>query len=132
MVEKNSLENSFYKQIFYFLEFRELLELFERTSSLVAKIELDEQIHETENILIKLKQQFMMIFNEKINAFNEEKIKNFELLRPTFGQPARKNDLQVIDKREQIRQDSVQKMINELQSNTIVNNSFFTNPLKVK
>ena len=110
--------------MFFVLEFRDLLELFERTSSLMAKIELDEQILQAKNLLMELKQQFITIFKKKMNEFNEEEIKNFELLRPTFGQPARKNDLEVIDKREKIRQDNIQKLINQLRSNTIVNNYF--------
>ncbi|UJR28315.1 hypothetical protein I4U23_009559 [Adineta vaga] len=59
-------------------EFRNILELFERTSSLMAKIELDEQIHEGEKSLFEFKQQFDMKFNEKLNH-NREKIREEDL-----------------------------------------------------
>jgi len=61
-----------------------------------------------------------MILNKKLNESNNEKNKNFESLRPTFGDPAKKNHLQIIDNREKLRQDDLQKFIDRLRSNTIV------------
>ena len=104
------------------IEFRTTLELFERTSSLMAKIELDEQIIQGEKILQEFKQQFDSIFNKKLHEFNDEKQQIFELLRPTFGHPAKKSDLQILDNREKIREDEAEKVINELRFNTIVKN----------
>jgi hypothetical protein len=101
-----------------------MLELVERTSSLMAKIELDEQIQQAEKILNEIKQQFDTIIEKKLNEDNEEKIKNFEQLRPTFGHPARKNDLLEIDNREKIRQNELQQIITQLRTNTIVKKYF--------
>jgi hypothetical protein len=61
-----------------------------------------------------------MILNKNLNESNNEKDKNFELLRPTFGHPTKKNHLQTIDNREKLRQDDLQKIIDQLRSNTIV------------
>ncbi len=98
-----------------------MLELVERTSSLMAKLELDEQIQQAEKILNEIKQQFDEIIEKKLNEDNEEKMKNFDQLRPTLGHPARKNDLEEIDNREKIRQTELQQIITQLRSNTIVN-----------
>jgi len=107
------------------LEFRDMLELVERTSSLMAKLELDEQIQQAEKVLNEIKQQFDEIIEKKLNEDNEEKMKNFDQLRPTLGHPARKNDLEEIDNREKIRQTELQQVITQLRSNTIVNKHFF-------
>jgi hypothetical protein len=88
----------------------------------MAKIELDEQIIQGEKLLLEYKQQFDTIFHKKLNESNNEKQQIFELLRPTFGHPAKKPDLQLLDNREKIRQDEVEKTINQLRSNTIVKN----------
>jgi len=97
-----------------------MLELVERTSSLMAKLELDEQIQQAEKVLNEIKQQFDEIIEKKLNEDNEEKMKNFDQLRPTLGHPARKNDLEEIDNREKIRQTELQQIITQLRSNTIV------------
>jgi type IV secretory pathway VirB4 component len=98
-----------------------MLELVERTSSLMAKLELNEQIEQAEKILNDFKQQFDETINKILNEDNEEKLKHFEQLRPTFGHPARKNDLQEIDNQEKLRQNQLQQTITQLRSNTIVN-----------
>ncbi|CAF3644133.1 unnamed protein product [Rotaria sordida] len=100
-------------------EFREMLESVERTSSLMAKIELDEQIEQAEKVLQDIKQQFDRILDKKLNETNEEKSKNFEQLRPTLGHPSRKNELEDINNQEKLRQDEFQKMIIQFRSNTI-------------
>lgn len=102
------------------LEFRDMLELVERTSSLMAKLELDEQIDQAVKNLNELKEQFDSTIETKLNEDNEEKSKNFDQLRPTLGHPARKTDLQEIDKREKIRQNDLQQTITQFRSNTIV------------
>jgi hypothetical protein len=86
----------------------------------MAKIELDELMIQAEKILLEFRQQFNMILNKKLNESNNEKEKNFELLRPTLGHPTKKNYLQTIDNREKERQDDIQKIIDQLRSNTIV------------
>jgi hypothetical protein len=103
------------------LEFRDILELVERTSSLMAKLELDEQVQQAEKVLLDIKQQFDSTIDNKLTEDNEEKNKSFEQLRPTFGHPSRKTDLQEIDNREKIRQDELQQIVNQLRTNTIVN-----------
>src|SRR5438874_1775247 len=102
-----------------------MLELIERTSSLMAKLELNDQIQQAEKVLNDIKQQFDTIIDKKLNEDNEEKSKNFEQLRPTFGHPSRKNDLQEIDNKEKIRQNEFQQMITQLRSNTIVTKKIF-------
>ncbi|CAF0808765.1 unnamed protein product [Rotaria sordida] len=102
-------------------EFRNVLELFERTSTLMAKIEFNEQLFQAEEILFNCKQQFDMTLNKELNESNNEKQINFQQLRPTFGDPAKKNHLQTIDNQEKLRQDNVQKICNELRANTIKN-----------
>jgi hypothetical protein len=101
-----------------------MLELVERTSSLMAKLELDEQLQQAEKTLNDIKQQFDSTVEKKLNEDNEEKTKNFEQLRPTLGHPARKNELQDIDNREKIRQTELQQIITQLRTNTIVNKYF--------
>ena len=110
--------------LFLFIEFREMLELVERTSSLMAKLELDEQLQQAEKTLNDIKQQFDLTVEKKLNEDNEEKTKNFDQLRPTLGHPARKNELQDIDNREKIRQTELQQIITQLRTNTIVNKYF--------
>ncbi|CAF4692579.1 unnamed protein product [Rotaria sp. Silwood1] len=100
-------------------EFREMLESIERTSSLMAKLELDEQIQQAEKVLNDIKQQFDETLNTKLNESNEEKLKNFEQLRPTLGHPSRKHDLEDINNREKKRQEELQKTIIQFRSNTI-------------
>ncbi|CAF2574698.1 unnamed protein product [Rotaria sp. Silwood2] len=100
-------------------EFREMLELVERTSSLMAKLELDEQIQQAEKVLNDIKQQFDATLDKKLDESNEEKSNNFEQLRPTLGHPSRKNDLEDINNREKLRQDELQKNITQFRSNTI-------------
>ncbi|CAF4534188.1 unnamed protein product [Rotaria sp. Silwood1] len=102
-------------------EFRNALELFERTSTLMAKIEFNEQLFQAEKILFDSKQQFDIALNKQLNESNNEKQINFQQLRPTFGYPAKKNYLQTIDNQEKLRQDNTQKICNELRSNTIEN-----------
>jgi hypothetical protein len=108
------------KKMLLFIEFRDMLELFERTSSLMSKAELNEQIQHSEKLLNEIKQEFDRIFNEKLNETNEEKSKNFDQLRPTLGHPARKNDLQEIDNRERKRQNELQQLVVQLRLKTIV------------
>ncbi len=97
-----------------------MLELVERTSSLMTKLELDEQIQQAEKVLNDIKQQFDTTVEKKLNEDDEEKSKNFEQLRPTLGHPARKTDLQEIDKREKLRQNELQQAMTQLRTNTIV------------
>lgn len=106
------------------LEFRAILESFERISSLLAKIEFDEQLAEGEKTLFELKQQFSQALQEKLTESNEEKETNFEALRPNFGHPSKKNYLQTIDDREKQRQEELEKSIAELRSNTTVHEYF--------
>ncbi|CAF1026509.1 unnamed protein product [Adineta ricciae] len=100
-------------------EFREMLELFERTSSLLAKLELDEQTKQAENVLIGIKHKFDIICDENCQQSEKDKAKNFEQLRPTLGHPARKNELQEIDSHEKQRQNELQQLISDLRSKTI-------------
>jgi hypothetical protein len=101
-----------------------MLESVERTSSSMAKLELNEQIQQAEKVLNEFKQQFDETINKKLNEDNEEKTKHFDQLRPTFGHPARKNDLQEIDRQEKLRQNELQQTMTQLRSNTIVKNIF--------
>jgi DNA polymerase III delta prime subunit len=103
-----------------FLEFREMLESVERTSSSMAKLELDEQIQQAEQVLNQFKKQFDETIDKKLTEDNEEKTKHFDQLRPTFGHPARKNDLQEIDRQEKQRQNELQQTMAQLRTNTIV------------
>ncbi|CAF0926257.1 unnamed protein product [Adineta steineri] len=100
-------------------EFRDMLELFERTSSLLAKAELNERTQQAEKVLNELKQQFDTILNGKFDDSTTEKSKNYDQLRPTLGHPARKNDLLEIDNREKIRQNELQQLVTELRLTTI-------------
>jgi len=102
------------------LEFREMLESVERTSSSMAKLELDEQIREAERVLSEFKQRFDETVENKLKEDTEDKTKNFDRLRPTFGHPARKTQLEEIDQQEKQRQAELQQTINELRTNTIV------------
>ena len=115
------------------LEFRTILESFERISSQLAKIEFNEQLAEGERVLFQLKQQFSQALQKKLIESNEEKETNFEALRPNFGHPSKKNYLQTIDDREKQRQEGLQKNITELRSNTTVREYFHStkNPLLV-
>jgi len=90
----------------------------------MAKLELNEQIQQAEKVLNEFKQQFDETINKKLNEDNEEKTKHFDQLRPTFGHPARKNDLQEIDRQEKLRQNELQQTMTQLRSNTIVKNIF--------
>ena len=103
-----------------FLEFREKLELVERTSPLMAKLEFDEQVEQAEKVLIELKQQFDKTLDEKLKDANQTKADNFEQLRPVLGHPSRKTELQELDQREKQRQDAIKETINQLRSNTMV------------
>ncbi|CAF1416429.1 unnamed protein product [Adineta steineri] len=100
-------------------EFRNILEVFERASSSMAKMELDEQIIQGEKILFELKQQFDTTFNQNLNESTDEKQKYFELLRPAIGLPAKRSDLETLDNQEKIREDTLEKFINQLRTNTI-------------
>lgn len=102
------------------LEFREMLELVERTSSAMAKLELDDQVEQAEKVLNDLKGQFEEIINRKLTEDNEETTRHFDQLRPTLGHPARKTDLEEIDKQEKQRQNELQQTITQLRSTTIV------------
>lgn len=104
-----------------FLEFRNMLELFERVSSLMVKIEFNEQTIEAEKLLLNFQQEFHQNIAKKLNESNTRKEINFQQLRPTFGDPAKKDHLLKIDNQEKLRQSDIEKIINELKSNTIVN-----------
>lgn len=97
-----------------------MLELVERTSSAMAKLELTDQVEQAEKLLNDLKKQFEDIIERKLTEDNEEKSKHFDQLRPTFGHPARKNDLQEIDTQEKQRQTDLEQTITQLRSSTIV------------
>ncbi len=90
----------------------------------MARIELNEQMIQADNILLEFQEQFHTLLNKKLNESNEKKQKNFELLRPTFANPEKKHDLQIINDQEKLRQDNIQKFLNQLRSNTIVKNYF--------
>ena len=62
-----------------------------------------------------------MLLDKTLNESDNEKQKNFQLLRPTFGHPTKTNDLEKIDNQEKQRQDNIQNVIDQLRSNTIVN-----------
>ena len=125
---ENSINGPYQRSFFVFfsslnfllIEFRTMLELVEHTSSLMAKLELDEQLQQAEKVLNEIKQQFDATLNKTLNQADEEKEKNFEQLRPTFGHPARKNDLQNLDSREKKRQDEFQQTITQYRLNIIV------------
>ncbi|CAF5109823.1 unnamed protein product, partial [Rotaria magnacalcarata] len=102
-------------------EFRFMLELFERTSSLMPKIEFNEQTFQSEKVLIEFKQQFDTIIDKELNQSNCEKQTNLQQLRPTYGAPAKKSFLQAIDNQEKLRQENIQKLISQLRSTTIQN-----------
>lgn len=106
-----------------------MLESVERTSSLMAKLELDEQVQQAEKVLNDIKQQFDKTLEKIFNEADEEKKKNFEQLRPTLGQPARKHELEEIDNREKARQNEIQKMMTQFRSNTIVSSIYNKNNL---
>ena len=106
--------------VILFLEFREKLELVERTSPLMAKLEFDEQVEQAEKVLTELKQQFDKTLDEKLKDANQTKADNFEQLRPVLGHPSRKNELQELDQREKQRQETIKETINQLRSNTMV------------
>ena len=89
----------------------------------MAKIELDEELRDGEKVLLELKKQFHTILRENLNGSNNEKEKNYGLLRPTFGQPARKDHLQVIDNREKHRQENITQVLEQLRSGTMVDKS---------
>lgn len=108
------------------LEFREMLELVERTSSAMAKLELDDQVEQAEKVLNDLQKQFEEFIERKLTEDDEAKSKQFDQLRPTFGHPARKNDLQEIDQQEKQRQTELQQTITQLRSTTIVRKKSFT------
>jgi predicted DNA-binding antitoxin AbrB/MazE fold protein len=91
----------------------------------MAKIELDEQMREGEKVLFELKQQFNMILKENLSESNNVKEKNYDLLRPTFGHPTKKNHLQIIDNQEKQRQEDIHKILEQLRSDTMVNKSRF-------
>ena len=101
-----------------------MLELFERTSSLLAKLELDEQTKQAENVLIGIKRKFDITCDENCQQSEKDKAKNFEQLRPTLGHPARKNELQEIDNHEKQRENELQQLISDLRSKTIVSALF--------
>lgn len=120
----NGLKSFFFfyptEYISFSIEFRDLLESFESTSSLISKIELDELMIEGEELVFKYQQDFNLILDKELNKTNYEKEKNFQLLRPTFGHPGKKNHLQTIDNQEKTRQDNIQKTIDQFRINTVV------------
>ena len=101
-------------------EFRDILEFFERVSSSIGKIELQELMLDAEKNLTERKRQFDIDLNETLDQSNDEKTRNYEHLRPTFGQPARKHDLEQIDAREKRRQEDISKKIHNLRTDAIV------------
>ena len=107
------------------LEFRSVLELFERATSLMAKIELDEHIHDGEKSLLEFKRQFDATFKKELNGSNDEKQKIFDSLRPTIGLPGKRTDLESLNSREKVRQEHLEKIISRLQADTIVNLTLF-------
>lgn len=108
-------------------EFRDVLEIFERVSSSIAKIELQELMLDAEKNLNERKRQFDIDLNETLDQSNDEKTSNYEHLRPTLGQPARKHDLEQIDTREKHRQEDISKKIHNLRTDAIV---IFANELE--
>ena len=108
----------------HLLEFRDELESFERTASLMVKLELDGQIHQAEQVLIALKQQFDTALEKRLAESQQEEVNHFEQLRPTLGHPARKNDLQDIDNLEKTRLSSLEQLVQQLRSNSTVCSAF--------
>ena len=105
----------------FILEFRDVLELFERLSSSIGKIELNELTVQAEKNLDELKYQFDVTLYNLLKKANSEKTKNFGSLRPTLGQPSRKDDLERIDQEERVRQNNINSTVQQLRSTTIVN-----------
>ena len=103
-----------------------MLESVERTSSSMAKLELEEQVQQSEKSLNGFKQQFDETIDTKLTEDNEAKTKHFDQLRPTFGHPARKNDLQELDRQEKQRQNELQQSMAQLRTNTIVGKTYFS------
>jgi hypothetical protein len=103
-----------------FLEFRHVLELFERAPSLMSKIELDEHIRDGERSLLEFKQQFDATFNKELNESNQEKQKIFDSLRPTIGLPGKRTDLEDLNSREKVRQEQLEKILTRMQADAIV------------
>jgi hypothetical protein len=110
--------------IFFFciihLEFRNILELVERLSSFIAKIELNQLLVNAEQNMNELKQRFDTTLTTKLDESNTDKLKNVKLLRPTLGQPAKHDELERIDKQEKSRQNQIEQIIQEYRLNTIV------------
>lgn len=98
--------------------------MLEQTSSLIPTIEFNHEIVQAENHLFEYLREFHLILNEKFRQSRTEKDNNFQLLRPTFANPTKKHHLQKIDQQEKVRQDDIEIIINRLQSNTIVNETF--------
>lgn len=111
--------------LIFLLEFRGILEQFERLSCSIGKIELEQHMKQAEQSLHEAKQRFDSELIRKINQSNIENKKNYDLLRPTFGQPSRKNELEEIDQRERSRLVDIDQKIQHLRISTIVNNIFF-------
>jgi len=99
-------------------EFRTQLESIERTASLMAQLELDEQFERAEKFLKDLKEKFDRNLCEKVMKSVEDQEKNFEELRPTLGHPSRKSELEQLDQREKKRLDTVQQSLNQLRVET--------------
>jgi hypothetical protein len=103
------------------LEFREILEQIELTSSQLARLEFTEQIQHAERTLHELKQRFDQTLTDKLTANDREKCAHFELLRPILGHPSRKSELDELDRREKARQNAYENMIDQLRNDALVN-----------
>lgn len=113
-------ENEEKNVCFFIVEFRTQLESIERTASLMAQLELDEQYERAEMFLKDLKEKFDRNLCEKVMKSVEDQEKNFEELRPTLGHPSRKSELEQLDQREKKRLDTVQQSLNQLRVETKV------------
>lgn len=96
------------------------METFERLSSSIGKIEMNELFVQAEKTLDELKYQFDLTIYNLVKQSNNEKTKNFKTLRPTFGQPSRKTELEQIDQNERIRQNQIISTVQQLRLTTIV------------
>lgn len=86
----------------------------------MSKIEFNQLIIESEKILFDYQKNFHILLNKNLNQTKNDREKNFELLRPTFGHPGKKDHLENIDNQEKLRQIRVGRSIDQLRLDTIV------------
>lgn len=102
------------------IEFRGELESVERTSCLLAKLELDDQLKEAEKSLHDIKEKYLKSIDEASKQTDQHRTIHLDQLRPTLGHPGRKTDLEILNQQEKERQDQFQENIDLLKNATIV------------